>query len=196
MREKIVQNKITRLSRKMRNKVLPLFSINNNNNSAILEPNYNVHIFYYAWYRSFDYDGIWKHWNHEYLANWKKNDKRVFPEGRHSPPADLGSNYYPNLGCYSSLDPRVIDLHMKQLRYAGIGVLVVSWSPTTSNSQDNTDTILPDLLDAAHRHQLKIAPHIEPYPDRNPINLMENIRYILRRYGSHPALYRMRRKNE
>lgn len=74
------------------------------------------------------------------------------------------------------------------------GVAVVSWTPPSST--DNTDSIMPDLLDTAHRYQLKIAPHIEPYPGRNPINLMEHIRYILNQYGSHPALYRMRRENE
>lgn len=102
MREKIVQNKIARMSRRMRNKILPLL-----NSSVIVEPNYNVHIFYYPWYRSKEYDGSWKHWNHEYLPNWKKNDKRIFPKGNHDPPADIGSNFYPDLGCYSSFDPKV-----------------------------------------------------------------------------------------
>ncbi|XP_014233534.1 glycoprotein endo-alpha-1,2-mannosidase [Trichogramma pretiosum] len=189
MREKMVQNKIARMSRKMRNKVLPLL-----NNSGVVEPNYNVHIFYYAWYRSMEYDGFWKHWNHDILPNWKKNDKRIFPEGAHMPPADIGANFYPNLGCYSSLDPQVIDLHMRQLRDAGIGVAVVSWSPPSSI--DDTDSIMPDILDAAHRYQLKIAPHIEPYPGRNPINLMEHIRYLLNQYASHPALYRMKRESD
>ena len=102
MREKIVQNKIARMSRKMRNKMLPLL-----NTSIVVEPNYNVHIFYYPWYRSLEYDGVWEHWNHEYLPNWKKNDKRVFPTGKHDPPADIGANFYPSLGCYSSVDPQV-----------------------------------------------------------------------------------------
>ena len=102
MREKIVDNKIARMSRKMRNKILPLL-----NNSIVVESNYNVHIFYYPWFRSKEYDGFWKHWNHDYLPNWKKNDKRVFPEGSHEPPADIGANYYPEMGCYSSVDPKV-----------------------------------------------------------------------------------------
>ncbi|XP_015609754.1 glycoprotein endo-alpha-1,2-mannosidase [Cephus cinctus] len=189
MREKIVQNKIARMSRKMRNKVLPLLS-----NNTIVEPNYNVHIFYYAWYRSLSYDRAWKHWNHAYLPNWKKNDKRVFPDGNHEPPADIGANYYPSLGCYSSMDPKVIDLHMKQLKEAGVGVVVVSWTPPTAN--DNTDSIMPDLLDTAHRYHLKIAPHIEPYAGRNPINLIEHIRHLFNKYGSHPALYRMKRQED
>lgn len=102
MREKNIQNKVARLSQKMRNKILPLLG-----NNTTLELNYNVHIFYYAWYRSQSYDGFWKHWNHDYLPNWKKNDKRVFPDGSHQPPADIGANYYPSLGCYSSMDPQV-----------------------------------------------------------------------------------------
>lgn len=100
-----IQNKISRLSWKMRNRVLPLFG--KNNNDTLIDINYNIHVFYYAWYRSMSHDGIWKHWNHQYLPNWKKNDKRRFPEGTHRPPADIGANYYPALGCYSSLDPMV-----------------------------------------------------------------------------------------
>ena len=83
---------------------------------------------------------------------------------------------------------------MQQLKEAGVGVLIVSWSPP--NMVDNTDTVMPDLLDAAHRYQLKIAPHIEPYEGRNPINLMDHIRYLFTQYGSHPALYRLRREDE
>ncbi|XP_043479470.1 glycoprotein endo-alpha-1,2-mannosidase [Leptopilina heterotoma] len=189
MREKIVQNKIARMSRRMRNKILPLL-----NSSVIVEPNYNIHIFYYPWYRSKEYDGFWKHWNHEYLPNWKKNDKRIFPQGHHDPPADIGSNFYPDLGCYSSFDPKVIDLHMKQLKETGIGVAIVSWTPQTV--ADNTDVLMPDLLDAAHRYQLKVAPQIEPYEGRNPINLLDHIKYLFTNYGSHPALYRLKREDD
>lgn len=102
MREKNIQNRISRLSWKMKNKNLPI------SDNATVEINYNVHVFYYAWYRSLEYDGEWKHWNHQYLPNWKKNDKRVFPEGRHRPPADIGASYYPSIGCYSSKNPQVI----------------------------------------------------------------------------------------
>lgn len=104
MRERIVENKLARISNKMRKKVQPLIEMNKNVSS---EPNYDVHTFYYPWYRSVEYDKVWKHWNHDYLPNWKKNDRRVFPDGRHQPPDDIGANYYPSLGCYSSLDPKV-----------------------------------------------------------------------------------------
>lgn len=86
-------------------------------------PQYSIHIFYYPWYRNVEYDGEWKHWNHEYISNWKKDDVGVYPTGRHYPPNDIGSNFYPSLGCYSSRDPQVIETHMKQIRDAGIGKL-------------------------------------------------------------------------
>lgn len=83
---------------------------------------------------------------------------------------------------------------MIQLKDAGVGVVVVSWTPP--NSAENTDAVMPDLLDAAHRHGLRIAIHVEPYIGRNPINLIENIRYLFNQYGSHPALHKMKRNHE
>lgn len=83
---------------------------------------------------------------------------------------------------------------MSQLREAGVGVVVVSWTPP--NSAENTDAVMPDLLDIANRHGIKVAIHVEPYDGRNPINLMENIRYLFNQYGSHPALHRIKRNHE
>ena len=56
------------------------------------------------------------------------------------------------------------------------------------------DSLMTTLLDAAHRYDLQVAPHIEPYRDRNPINFSEHLRYMIRNYGTHPALYRMQRR--
>lgn len=88
----------------------------------------------------------------------------------------------------------MIDRHMRQLRDTGVGVLVVSWNPP--NTPDSSDSIMADLLDTASRYKLRIAPHIEPYPGRNPINLIQHIRYLFGRYASHPALHRARKTNK
>lgn len=40
-----------------------------------------------------------------------------------------GANFYPLLGCYSSKNPVTVGQHMKWIRQAGIGVLVISWYP-------------------------------------------------------------------
>ena len=85
------------------------------------EPDYDVHVFYYPWYGNPDVDGVYLHWNHEYLPHWDKEEAKKWPSGRHVPPDDIGSNFYPSLGPYSSRDPVVIDDHMKQIRTAGIG---------------------------------------------------------------------------
>lgn len=97
----------------------------------------SVHIFYYPWYDSENFNnGTWQHWNHEYLPNWDKSDKHVYPTGHHQPPEDVGSLFYPSLGPYSSRDPLVIDQHMKWMSSAGIDVVVVSWLPEKKSNPE------------------------------------------------------------
>ena len=50
-----------------------------------------------------------------------KQVARKWPQNQHVPPEDIGANFYPELGCYSSRDPVVIDEHMQQFKAAGIG---------------------------------------------------------------------------
>lgn len=84
-------------------------------------PNYYVHAFYYAWYGNPKFDGKYIHWNHVQLPHWDAKVAERYPQGRHSPPDGIGSNFYPSLGPYSSRDPEVIEAHMQQLRTAAIG---------------------------------------------------------------------------
>ena len=88
---------------------------------AAPKPNYNVHAFYYPWYGNPEFDDQYLHWNHPQMPHWNKNEAVKWPTGRHKPPDDIGSNYFPKLGPYSSRDPKVIDDHMQQLRTAGVG---------------------------------------------------------------------------
>lgn len=53
------------------------------------------------------------------------------------------------------------------------------------------DPVIPTLLDIAQAHDLKVALHIEPYRNRNPINFSDHLRYIINTYGNHPAFYKM-----
>lgn len=184
LHSKLLKQKMERLSRKFK-KSRSIFL----NANANMDPSYKIHVFYYAWYGNPKFDGQYRHWNHEYLANWKKEDHKMYPNGYHSPPNDIGSNYYPMLGCYSSRDPQLIDAHMQQINNAGIGVVVVSWVPP--NFTDSPNTILPTLFDAAAKHNVKIAIHVEPYLERNPINLLDHLRAFLKAYGKHPALYKI-----
>lgn len=84
-------------------------------------PNYYVHAFYYAWYGNPKVDGKYIHWDHAQLPHWDFKVAQGYPQGKHVPPDDIGSNFYPSLGPYSSKDPAVMEAHMQQLRTAAIG---------------------------------------------------------------------------
>lgn len=84
-------------------------------------PNYDVHVFYYPWYGAPSVDGKYMHWNHRYLSHWVPKEAAKWPDGRHVPPDDIGSNFYPRLGPYSSRDPAVLEDHMRQIRTTGAG---------------------------------------------------------------------------
>ena len=83
--------------------------------------NYNVHVFYYPWYGNPETDGRYLHWNHQYLQHWDPNEAKKWPHGQHKPPDDIGAQFYPELGPYSSRKVEVMEEHMKQIRSAGVG---------------------------------------------------------------------------
>ncbi|XP_005097167.1 glycoprotein endo-alpha-1,2-mannosidase [Aplysia californica] len=155
-----------------------------------------VHIFYYPWYKNPQTDGKYAHWNHELIPHW--SDKTHTRKRQYQPPADIGANFYPQLGPYSSADPQVIKMHMKQISDAGVGVLSVSWYPPQHEKSSETpvDSLMPSLLDAAADYGLKIAFHIEPYSDRSGETLKEVLTYIIVKYGNHPAFYRTQHKGK
>lgn len=80
-----------------------------------------IHVFYYVWYENPEYAGKYLHWNHRYMPHWDKKEDRKWPHGEHVPPDDIGANYYPALGPYSSQDRNVVDTHMMEMKQAGIG---------------------------------------------------------------------------
>ncbi|KAK6636794.1 hypothetical protein RUM43_010457 [Polyplax serrata] len=192
MKMKWLREKVERL-----NRMVPKPEVVHVEVNEVVPVNKNIHIFYYAWYENEAVDGAWQHWNHEYLKNWRQNDKKVYPTGRHKPPDDIGSNFYPKLGCYSSRDQNVLNTHMRQIRDVGVGVLIVSWYPPgmSDGPSKSSDTVFRQLLDTAEKFQLKVSPHVEPYVGRNPLNFLQHLKYFTKTYGSHPALYRMKRRN-
>ncbi|VDN50349.1 unnamed protein product, partial [Dracunculus medinensis] len=157
----------------------------------------SVHIFYYPWYGNPEFDKKFFHWNHAYLPHWDKVIAKKFIQGIHVPPEDIGSNFYPLLGPYSSRDPSVIEQHMKWISSANINVLVVSWYPQhlADVRGHPWDDIIPILLDMANKYSLKITFHMEPYKNRTATNLRRDIEYLLDFYGTHAAFYRYFRKN-
>ena len=148
--------------------------------------NYNVHLFYYAWYGNPEMDGHWWHWDHKYIPPWDKRDHHKYPTGHHAPPEDIGSCFYPKLGPYSSLDPIVVSEHMRLISSAGIGVISVSWYPPGMSDENGppSDKAIPLLLEKADEFNLKVSLHIEPYANRSVINLLRNLDYIHKTYAN------------
>ncbi|XP_012563925.2 glycoprotein endo-alpha-1,2-mannosidase [Hydra vulgaris] len=160
------------------------------------KPCYNVHIFYYPWYGNPAVDGDFVHWNHKYLPHWSPEVAKMYPNGKHVPPLDIGSNFYPELGAYSSADIKVIDNHMQQILMGNIGVLAVSYYPPGLYDDNGKDWqfLLPKIFNVAAKYKLKVTFHIEPYKDRSEVTLKQDIEHILRVYGSHPAFYKHKHK--
>jgi glycoprotein endo-alpha-1,2-mannosidase len=134
------------------------------------EPSAKVAAFYYPWYGNPKTDGAWIHWD----------------QSGHRPPQDIGSDYYPALGAYSSKDPQVVAQHMAWLRQAGVGVIISSWWGQGSNENQ----VVPLVLQMAERYGIKVAFHIEPYSGRTAESLVNDVKYLYRKYGNSPAFFR------
>lgn len=169
----------------------PLFDL-----AGLSSPNYCIHAFYYMWYGNIAVDGEYHHWNHKYLPHWKEKITAKYPQGRHQPPDDIGASFYPELGCYSSSDPRTMEAHMYQFRKAGIGVMSVSWYPEGMSDDEGgpPDELIPDLLNIAHKYGVQVTLHIEPYKNRTPLSVRKDLEYIHKKYVSHPAFFKLTRQ--
>ncbi len=133
-------------------------------------PSTKVAAFYYPWYGNPAEDCQRIHWE----------------QNGHQPPHDIGSDYYPVLGAYSSTDPAVVAQHMAWLRQASVGVIISSWWGPGSRE----DQAVPLLLKMAGRYGLKVTLHIEPYSGRTAAALVEDVKYIEQHYGGDPAFFR------
>lgn len=161
---------------------------------------YAVHVFYYAWYNSPE-DGKpptserhWVHWNHPRIPHWIGRIARGFSTKPHKPPEDVASTYLPKLGLYSSGDKNVIEAHLRMLRFAGIGVLVLSWYPAgmADGAGEPVDPLVPIILDQSKKYGIKVALHIEPYKGRTACSVRYDLLYAHKKgYTSHPSYLKL-----
>lgn len=87
---------------------------------------------------------------------------------------------------------------MRWLSSSGIDVLAVSWYPKGKADDEGTpwDSLIPSLLNATEKYKLKVAFHLEPYPERTVESVRNDIKYIIGEYGKHPSFYRTKGKRE
>ena len=139
----------------------------------------------------------YSHWGSSFPSpRW--NPTENYKTSHHTPPRDIGSSFYPKLGCYHSASQALMETHMNQFLDAGIGVAVVSWYPVGKHDQSGAlppDDLMPLLLNIAEKYNIKIAIHIEPYENRSPLTVREDLKYIHRKYATHPAYFMTTTKN-
>lgn len=144
------------------------------------DPGREVHTFYYPWYGTPETDGNYAHWNHAIVAR-EGPSPGSYPGGD-----DIGANFYPALGAYSSNDPETLGRHMEMLKRARVDVISASWWGKGTFS----DRALRPLFAAAETHGISINIHIEPFPGRNAATTREAIVYLIDTFGDSPAFYR------
>lgn len=126
----------------------------------------------------------------------------------YKPPDSIGANFYPLLGPYSSIDPKssifhvsfvhflVIDAHMLQLVQSRIGIICMSWwGQRNSDSQlkhldGYTDDATSLIMNHAEKYGIKVCFHHEPYEGRTAASVREDLKYVMAKYGNHPAFFR------
>jgi hypothetical protein len=147
-----------------------------------------------AWYEigrsPRDSTTTWEFW--KWNGPGPRHDPRSFiADGRR----DIASVVYPLIGPYNSWSRAVIRYHLRTARAVGVRAMFVDWYGQGSR----VDERLPVLLDEAERAGLRIAicyeeklnffPEYRQLASRAEVedNVTRDLRYILARYGSHPA---------
>jgi hypothetical protein len=119
-----------------------------------------VSIFFYPWYAT--------------PATAPRTGYRHWEQNNHTPSADIGANFYPAGGLYSSLDPDVLAQQARQMAASGVDTVVSSWWGRGAYE----DWMLPDLVTAVRAAGLRLAIHLEPYKGRTPATVAGDLAYL------------------
>lgn len=130
--------------------------------------------FYYTWYGNPETSGQWVHW------------QDVKPEQH-----DIASStHYPALGAYDSHDPKTIETHIRQAKASGIDAFVCTWWGQGTFD----DRAFAKVLDIAGLEGFEVTVYWETAPGKGTAQVdraVDDLLYILRRYGSHPAFLKV-----
>ena len=157
-----------------------------------------VHAAFYLWYGNPETDGRWLHWDHKVLPHWDPKVDAQHEKFDWRPPDEPHSTFFPARGTYSSADNATLRAQFRELRQAGVDSAMCSWwgrkdwngKRDDAESGANTDLLMPLVLEAAAAAEVFVSFHIEPYGNRSAKTFLEDLKYIFREYGDHPAIYR------
>jgi len=132
--------------------------------------------FYYTGYGSPQVSDGWYHWD----------------EGGHAPNEvnedgypDIGATNHPSFGLYDSKDPHVIRRHLKGCGEAGIDGLIATWWGQGLFH----DKALAVALEEAAGTATKMSVYYETVPESGVRGVVDDLRYLLVQYGSHPGFF-------
>lgn len=94
------------------------------------------------------------------------------------------------LKLYSSNDPKIINLQIKQAKQAGIDGFISSWWGPGYYEDQN----LKILLDLAHKKNFSITIYFETLIETGPRDekeIFEMLKYVIDKYGNHPAFFKI-----
>ncbi|MBC7286604.1 MAG: hypothetical protein H5T86_00870 [Armatimonadetes bacterium] len=163
----------------------------------------HVLAFYYLWYGTPQVSGQWVHWRrdaspHEAYTAHKGTSYRftgataesvsdysfLGPDGL---PLIQAKNH-PAIGLYDSNDPLVLRSHLKLASEAGIDAFIASWW----GIGDFTDNAMARLMDEADAlGQCRVSVYYETVPEHKPERAAEDLKYVLERYGSRDAFFKV-----
>ncbi len=173
--------------------------------SSSRQPPTKTHIFYYAWYRNKEHDGSFDHWDHKVLPHWTPsiNDRyKNMNQPSNVAKNEIGADFYPKLGLYSSLDQATMRHHLTEIKNeAHINTIIVSYwggrgDENISKEQAQAEhDYLHKLFSVAEELGVYIVFHLEPYKDRTASSALNDVRFLIDTYGGSSAFYRVRRSD-
>jgi glycoprotein endo-alpha-1,2-mannosidase len=133
--------------------------------------------FYYTWYGRPERHGRWIHWG--------KVDAPRFEISQ--------STHYPAQGAYDSHDPAIIDGHIDLAKQHGVTGFVATWW----GQQTFDDRAFALLVNRAGEKDFRVTIYWETAPGQGQAQIdraVNDVLYVLRRYGSEPAFLKVDRK--
>jgi glycoprotein endo-alpha-1,2-mannosidase len=130
--------------------------------------------FYYPWYGRPENHGHWVHWDN------------VRPEAHEI----ANSTHYPAIGAYDSRDPATIDYHIHLAKSHGVDGFICSWWGQGTFE----DGAFAKVLDRAEESSFEVTIYWETVPGEGRAKIaraVDDLLYILERYGSHPAFLKV-----
>lgn len=120
-----------------------------------------------------------RHFIFEYYPWYGASPFRHWQQWDRVPPSDVASMLMPRLGAYDSRDLAVIEQHALWIREAGVGAINLSWWGRNSYE----DLAVNQIMDVMAAHDIRVTFHIEPYANDRSRNYLDDVRYLLDRYG-------------